>query len=326
MFRQYCIFGTTLNSITDIQIAFSDDSLLLLNICLGFIMFGIALGIDTRDFKGVSKQPRGILAGVISQFLLLPAFTFLLIILFKPNPAFALGLMLVACCPGGNVSNFISHISGANAALSVALTGLATLLCPLFTPLNFELWTMLIPDARNLLRTFNLNFYDILITVITLLLIPLIFGLWFRKKWPKITLQIEKPIRIVSFLILMCFIGVALAKNFHVFSDYISAVFLLVFLHNTLAFGIGYLSGKVASLSVRDLRSVTIETGIQNSGLGLIIVFTFFNGNGAMALIAAWWGVWHIISGISLAGLFHLHDKRIAHSALRIKNLKNEQN
>lgn len=273
-------------------------------------MFGIALGINPKDFKLVAKRPKSAAVGVISQFLLLPAATFLLVWLFKPDPALALGMILVAACPGGNISNFISSISGANVALSVSLTGIATLITPIFTPLNFEFWAHSLSDTSLYLQSFRLEFSEILKTVILLLVLPLLLGLWVRAKFKTVSAKIEKPIRILSLIILVGFIVVALANNFNAFMDHLGVVFLIVLLHNAVAFALGYFSGKAARLPESERRTIAIETGIQNSGLGLIIIFTFFGGNGGMAIIAAWWGIWHIVAGLLLAYYFKQRDKR----------------
>jgi len=275
-------------------------------------MFGIALGINPKDFKLVVNRPKSASVGVISQFLLLPFFTFLLVWILNPPPALALGMILVASCPGGNISNFISSISGANVALSVSLTGLATLITPIFTPLNFEFWAHALADTSLYLKSFELEFLDILKTVVLLLVIPLILGLVVQFRFMRISRMIEKPIRIISLMILIGFIAVALMNNFDTFVDYLHLVFILVLLHNGVAFAIGYFAGKAARLPEADRRTISIETGIQNSGLGLIIIFTFFEGNGGMAIIAAWWGIWHIAAGLSLAYYFKWKDKKSA--------------
>lgn len=294
----------------EINIQFSDQSLIALNICLGVIMFGIALGIDPSDFKQIIKKPKSATVGVVSQFVLLPFFTFLLVLLLRPHPALALGMILVAACPGGNISNFISSISGANVALSVSLTAVATILTPIFTPLNFEIWAHALPGTELLLKSFEISFLDILKTVLLLLIIPLGVGMWMRRRFPKLSMKIEKPIRIISVLILFGFIVIALYNNFNTFENYLYLVFILVLIHNAMAFAIGYISGKVSRLPEEDRRTISIETGIQNSGLGLIIIFTFFDGNGGMAIVAAWWGIWHIIAGMLLSFYYRYHDRR----------------
>ncbi len=304
-------FCVVLTPVDDINIIFSEESLLALNICLGFIMFGIALGIKPNDFKTISLNPKGVITGVFTQFLLLPFLTFVLVYLTKPHPALGLGMILVAACPGGNVSNYISSISKANVALSISLTAVATLASPIMTPLNFEFWGSALPATREYLRAFEIGFPEMLRTVALLLLLPLILGIWFAKQYPLIVVKIKKPIGVLSFLILLGFIAIAMARNFGVFRSQLSLVFLLVFAHNGIALLSGYFTGALVKLPESDRRTLAIETGIQNSGLGLIIIFSFFNGNGGMAIIAAWWGVWHIISGLSVAYFFRRCDARI---------------
>lgn len=296
-------------SIQDISIGFSDESLLVLNICLGFIMFGVALGMDFGNFRHVLTEPRAVITGAVSQFILLPAVTFALVYLAAPYPSFALGMILVAACPGGNISNFISSISRADIALSVSLTAIATVLSPVFTPLNFEFWSGLLPSVGSYLTRFELSFMEMLRTVVLLLVIPLLGGMLFKRKFPSLAARIHLPVRILSLLILAGFIGVALYNNFDAFLSYLSQVFFLVLVHNFLAFLIGYFTSRGVNLGQAARRSISIETGIQNSGLGLIIIFNFFEGNGGMAIIAAWWGIWHILAGLGVAGIFRIADR-----------------
>jgi len=298
-----------MHDLDSIAIQFSKESLVLLNICLGVIMFGIALGIDLKDFKKLRANPKSALAGVLSQFLILPALTYFIVLILNPHPAIGLGMILVAACPGGNISNFISSISGANVSLSVGLTAVATLLTPIFTPINFDVWARLTPATGDLLQTFSLSFTQIFKTVLLVLVIPLILGMLCKVKLPSLTTLVQKPIRIASILILFGFIGFALAKNFEAFKMYLGIVFFIVLLHNSLAFTAGYLIGAIFKIPAADKRSISIETGIQNSGLGLIIIFTFFQGNGGMALVAAWWGIWHIVAGLALSQVFRRLDK-----------------
>ena len=241
---------------------------------------------------------------MVSQFILLPAITFLLVYFLRPHPGLALGMILVAACPGGNVSNFYSLVAGGNVALSVSLTGFATFFAVFLTPLNFEFWGSILPETAEILHSIDISFFEMAKTLVLILIIPLLLGIWFRRKFPPLTIRIEKYVRILSFLILAAFIGFALAGNMDVFSKYIHYVVYLVLLHNALALITGYLTAKITRLNSRDVKTITIETGIQNSGLGLLIIFTFFDGMGPMALITAWWGIWHLISGIVSAIIF----------------------
>lgn len=291
------------NPLSDVSIDFSEDSLTLLNLSIGFIMFGVAMGINTKDFREIVRNPKSVLTGVVSQFLLLPAATFLLVWLVRPLESLALGMILVAACPGGNVSNFFTQLSKGNLALSISLTGVATVLASFMTPINFSFWSNLYTQDTSQ-EALNIDTLRMFKMVFVLLVIPLILGLAFRAKLPKLTKKISLPVRIVSFLILIAIIVIAFLKNMDLFTKYYSYIIYLVFFHNALALGLGYGWSKLMGNSERDCRTISIETGIQNSGLGLVIIFTLFGGNGGMALITAWWGIWHIIAGITLSIIF----------------------
>ncbi len=290
-----------MEGIDAIRLNFSAESLVVLNICLAIIMYGIALDINTKDFKIILQNPRGAVLGILSQFIALPFLSYLLILVLEPQPSIALGMILVASCPGGNISNFMSHLSGGNTALSVGLTSVSTLLSLVFTPLNFQFYGSLNPNTAVLLEEIHLNFIDVFQTVLTIILIPLALGLLSRKKFPEITKRLSPLFRIGSILIFIAFVVIAFSKNVDLFLDYIQAVAFLVLVHNALALTTGYSLASIAKLSDRDRRTLTIETGIQNSGLGLVLIFAFFEGMGGMALVAAWWGIWHIISGLGLS-------------------------
>ena len=152
-----------------IKINFDSSELWLLNIAIAIIMFGVALGISIDDFKRLLKKPKILFVGVLSQFILLPACTFLAIIIIEPHPSFALGMMMIAACPGGNVSNFFSKMAGGNAALSVSLTAFATLICIIMTPFNLQFWGSLYEPTNAILETVALNWVDLLKLVSLLL-------------------------------------------------------------------------------------------------------------------------------------------------------------
>ncbi|KYG83071.1 symporter [Roseivirga seohaensis] len=299
-----------MSTLEQVRINFSNDSVGLLNFCLGFIMFGVALNLKKDNFISLINNKKAVFTGLASQFLLLPAFTFLLIFLIKPHPGLALGMILVAACPGGNVSNFYSMVGKGNIALSVTLTAIATVVAAFATPFNFSFWGNLSPETSEIIKSIGLSFTDMFKTVSIILVFPLLLGLLVSSKTPKIASMIEKPVKVISFVILMAFIAVATIDNLDVFKNYIHYVVALVLLHNLMALGIGYFTGKLFKNSEQDCRTISIETGVQNGGLALVLIFNFFDGNGPMALIAAWWGVWDIFSGYIIASLFAYRSKR----------------
>jgi len=288
-------------TIDTIQINFSAESLWILNIVLACVMFGVALEISVNDFKQLVKSPKPILVGVFSQFLALPAFTYILVVLIEPTPSIALGMFLVAACPGGNISNFISHLAKGNTALSVSLTAFATLFAVFMTPFNLQLWGSFYEPTAILLKTISISTLEMVQLVALLLVVPLVLGMLVNHLRPKLAIQLGRILKIASLLFFVVLVFIALYNNRVIFMDYIFYVFWIVLLHNLIAFFTGFSLGKLFKLSNENIRSITVETGIQNSGLGLLLIFTFFNGLGGMALLAAFWGIWHLVSGLALA-------------------------
>ncbi|MEM6765311.1 MAG: bile acid:sodium symporter family protein [Bacteroidota bacterium] len=288
------------------QLTFSPESLVILNITLGFIMYGVALSLTLDDFKRVAKSPLSPAIGIFSQFILLPGLTYLLILLIKPIPSMALGMIMVAACPGGNISNFISLMAKGNVALSVSLTAISTLLSIIMTPFNFSFWANMYEPTAQLLKVISIDPMEMVVTIIIVLAIPLILGMWTAHKLPAFTKRISPVIRTLSIVIFGFYVVIAIYNNLDAFLNYIQYIILIVLAHNAVAFMGGFSMAKLFRRDEADTRSITIETGIQNSGLALVIIFNpnFFDGLGGMALIAALWGVWHIISGLTVASLW----------------------
>lgn len=265
-------------------------------------MFGVALDLTLDDFKRIAQYPRKSLTGLFSQLIILPALTFGVVWLMRPAYPLALGMILVAACPGGNVSNFICHMAKGNAALSVTLTAITTVLAIVLTPLNYGLYSGLLPYNEAQQVNITLSPVDMFETIFLIILIPLVLGMMANKLFPKVVDKGRKGVKILSIIILVGFIAIAFAKNAGIFVEYFNRVMWLVLIHNGLALVSGYfLARYLMRLQEADSRTVSLETGIQNSGLGLVLIFNFFDGSGGMALIAAWWGIWHIISGFALA-------------------------
>lgn len=293
-----------MNNIDTVTLNFSAGSLTLLNGVLAIVMFAIALDLKMSDFKALAQSPKPILVGMVSQFLILPALTFLMILIFKPQPSIALGLILVAACPGGNISNFITHRAGGNVALSVSMTAIATFGALIMTPTNIAFWGNLYPPTREILQSIQIDPVSLAITVAFMLLLPLVLGILLNTMRPELAARIRKPMQWLSMGIFVAFIVLALAANWGFFLQFVGTVLVLVIVHNAVAFSAGYLTATIGGVSEYNRRAITIETGIQNSGLGLVLIFGFFGGLGGMAVAAALWGIWHAISGIILAAVF----------------------
>lgn len=294
-----------------IRLNFSQAGLHFMNITIGFIMFGVALDIRWDQFMDVLRNPRKVAIGLSAQFLLLPAVTFVAVWIFGKyiTPSVAFGMILVASCPGGNVSNFISSVAKANVALSVSLTAAGTILAVFMTPLNFAFWGKLYSTTSPLLRPITIDAIDMFRTVVILLGIPVFAGIIFSQKLPRLTQKIKKPIKILSLILFAAFVLLAFRNNYDYFIKYAKWIVLLVFVHNAMALFTGYFTASAFGLNRIDRRTISIETGIQNSGLGLVLLFNpkIFPPDlnmGGMAFIAAWWGIWHILAGLCLAAFW----------------------
>ena len=306
-----------LEALNSISINFGEGGMAIVNIILAFVMFGVALGIKPRTFKDVFASPKSVIVGVLSQWVALPAVTFIIALALSPwiTPMIALGMILVASCPGGNISNFVSSLSKGNIELSVSMTAITTAFAPIVTPFNFFLWGTLYSHIISIkadIPTLVIPFMPMLEQILLLLGVPIFLGLLFSRYFPNATKKITKPAQILSVLLFIGMVIVSFSQNFQLFLDNIFYVFFIVMIHNACALGSGFVLGTLTRVSTADRRSLTIETGIQNSGLGLILLFNtsifpaeIWHGHyGGMLFITAWWGIWHIVSGLTVAYLF----------------------
>jgi BASS family bile acid:Na+ symporter len=295
-------------SIDQVQLHFNPQTLTLLNAVLGLVMLGVALDLRVEDFRAALKTPKALALGLLGHHVLFPAMTYALVWILQPMPSIALGMILVSSCPAGHISNFLVHLARGNTALSVSVSGLSTAVATFMTPLNFAFWGHLHPVTNGLMKQVAMNPWEMLEVIVLLLGVPLVAGMWVARHHPRVAQRVRKPMKILSLLILMGFIVGALAANFRYFLDYIHFVLVVVFIHNLLALASGYSLAAALRLPERDRRAITFEMGIQNSGLGLILIFNFFNGLGGMAIVTAWWGIWHIVAGLTLAAFWRRRD------------------
>jgi BASS family bile acid:Na+ symporter len=310
-----------MQALDQIQLTFSPASLWALNGVMALLMFGIALELSAADFLRVAKHPRAALVGIFSQFIILPAATFLLIQLLRPPPSVALGMILVAACPGGNVSNLIVYMSGGNSALSVGMTAISSTAATILTPLNFAFWASLDAEASTLLTEVAISPWSILLPVVLLLGVPMILGMWTGARFPTLASRVRKPLRSFCGLIFFVFVVFSFYKNIGVLGAEFLPVLLLVVAHNAMALGLGYGAARVMNLSPRDCRTISIEVGIQNSGLALGLIFTVFHGLGGMAIVAVLWGLWHIVAGSALAAFWSRRRLPPAHASKLIPSI-----
>ena len=311
----------SIHLIDAIDVTLNAGGMNTINIVLAFVMYGVALGIRPGIFIDVFKNPKSLIIGMVCQLILLPAFTFLLTLAFGTSISWtmALGMILVASCPGGNISNFMSSLSKANVELSVSLTAVSTALSVLLTPFNFWLYGNLYLHYANVageVPTLVIPLWDVFKTIFILLGIPLTAGILTARYLPKVAAALKKPLQYLSIIFFIAMVILSFAGNLDAFMKCIKYIFLIVLIHNLLALNIGFWTGTLFRVPKKDRRTLTIETGIQNSGLGLVLLlgtslFAGFPPHGGTLVITAWWGVWHIISGLTVSFIFNRYQKRI---------------
>lgn len=306
-----------LREIDGVRLNYNEQGSNIVSITIALIMFGVALELTPDDFKRLLNQPKSALVGIFSQFLLMPLLTFILVVSLSNyiTPTVGLGMILVAACPGGNISNFISSLARGNVALSVSLTAFSSIGGLILTPLNFAFWGNLYlkynlgTSNSSYVPPINIDIFSVFMTIVFIIGIPLFLGILFNTKFPKTTQRIVITVKRLSIIAFAAIVIAIFSANFSYFIKFIKYIFLLVLVHNALALFMGYYVAKAFKLNKMDRKTISIETGIQNSGLALALLFNpaIFPVDlpiGGMAFIAAWWGLWHILSGLTIASIW----------------------
>jgi len=275
---------------------------------LAAMMLSVALGLKTSHFGFMKRTPRVFFAGVFGQLLVLPLLTLGLCFLLAPRPSAALGMILVSCCPGGNVSNVLVLLARGNTALSVSLTATSSFAAAFITPIAIIFWSSLYPPTASLMTSISFDATSFLLQTALVLVMPLAMGMACAHYLPAVAAVIQKPLVVFSSISLMLIIVGAYIQYADVFLAIGVALIGVVALHNALAFLAGNMVARVVSAGVAERRALTYEVGIQNSGLGLVILMTQLGGLGGAATVISLWGAWHILAGLSLAAFFRCVD------------------
>ena len=290
-----------MHPVDSLIINFNPEQMALLNAAMAFLMFSVALDVLPSDFKKVVQFPRSVGVGLVVQYLLFPLLTLGVIAVFSPPVSMALGMVLVSMCPSGNVTNFLTHYARANVALSVTFNAIIILAASVVTPAGFLFWSQFVPDSESLRQSFNISFGDMALIIVQLILAPLLLGMFLHMRFKKFVEKIRPWAQKLSLIIFFSILIFALIGNRENVITYLGYAFLIVAVHNGLGLVSGYWIGRLTRLPERDCRTLSFESGIHNTALGLLLIFSFFNGLGGMALVAAWYGIWDLITGFSLA-------------------------
>ncbi len=267
----------------------------LINPLLGVIMFGMGLTLKAEDFKVVFSRPKDVLVGCLAQFTVMPLLAFALTKIFRLEPAMAIGVILVGCCPGGTASNVITYLAKGDLALSVGMTAVSTLLAPVLTPLLVWLLAG---------ETVDVDVVGMLLSILWVVILPIALGLLVKRCWPRTTEQASVYLPALSTLAICVIVLIVIAANAHKLLDGGLVILLVVVLHNVCGLGAGYLIGTLLRLTPAKRRAISVEVGMQNSGLASSLATLHFAAYPLATIPGALFSVWHNISGAIVAKLY----------------------
>lgn len=280
-------------------------------LALMLVMFSVALGLRVDDFGFLRDKLWLFTGGVVTQVIVLPLVTFLLILAIRPAASIALGMLVVACCPGGAVSNLLTYLSRGNVAASVALTATSSLLAAILTPMSIVFWSQAYAPTADLLRSLEVSPMLFVAQTTTLLAVPLVLGMFVAARAPDVAARIRRRTTVLGVSVLVGVIVYGIAYFYPVLLPALPLLGAIVVLHNALAFVTGAAAGMLLSGIRATRRALTFEIGIQNSGLALVILLSQLRGLGGAAAIAAVWGVWHLIAGGAITLMYRYFDRTV---------------
>ena len=263
-----------------------------INYLLGVVMFGMGLTLNLNDFKIVFSRPKDVIIGCLAQFTIMPLLAWGLATVFQLDEALALGVVLVGCCPGGTASNVITYLAKGDLALSVGMTGVSTLLAPLLTPLLT--WAL----AG---KTVDVDVAGMLLSILWVVILPIVVGLIVKWLWPKFTEKATDYLPAISTIAIALIVAIVIAANANKLMAGGLIIVVVVMLHNLCGLSLGYLIGRMLGLSEPKKRAISIEVGMQNSGLASSLATIHFAAYPLATIPGAIFSVWHNISGAMVA-------------------------
>ena len=272
----------------------------VINYLLGVVMFGMGLTLNLQDFKIVFSRPKDVIIGCLAQFTIMPLLAWTLARVFQLDDALALGVVLVGCCPGGTASNVITYLAKGDLALSVGMTGVSTLLAPFLTPLLT--WAL----AG---KSVDVNVASMFLSILWVVILPIVVGLLVKWMWPKFTEKTIDYLPAFSSIAIALIVAIIISANATKLLAGGLLIVIVVMLHNICGLGLGYAIGRLLGLSGSKKRAISIEVGMQNSGLASSLATIHFAAYPLATIPGAIFSVWHNISGAAVAYLYRKTGK-----------------
>lgn len=270
-------------------------------VLVAFFLFGVALDTRLEDLVLHVRRPLVLVSGVAAQFLLLPVLTLGLCYLLDVRGSVALGMLLVACLPAGNLSNLLTHRARGDVALSIALTTGSNLVALVATPTLFAFWAAKFGPAETLLRDIDLDPAAMALEVALLIGVPFLLGVWVGTRWPKFAARVRRPVDLAVLMLLLVVVLGGLGARWQVIVDHFSEVSLAVVVQNAMVLGVGFVLSLVLRLRPAAARAMTLEIAVRNTALGLVIALAYFDQVGGVVIVVALWALWDVIVGLALS-------------------------
>ncbi len=274
-----------------------------INTLLGVVMFGMGLTLKPSDFKVLFSHPKDVLIGTVAQFLIMPLVAFLLVKAFRLTPELAIGVILVGTCPGGTSSNVMTYLSKGDVALSVGITSASTILAPIMTPLLTYAYAG---------ETVDVNVFSMFLSIIQVVLLPIALGFVINHFFSKFAERATDVLPLVSTLAIVAIVGAVVSANAARLMGCGLLILGIVMLHNMFGYALGYAAGKLMKMDTTKCRAVSIEVGMQNSGLATSLATVHFAQYPLATIPGAVFSVWHNVSGAILANIFLRQTERRA--------------
>lgn len=299
-----------MNSIDQVEFAFSPAAGIAVAFMVGFLVFAVALDLRWEQFRRVLKAPKAPGIGLLAQFVILPAVAFGVGRLIVETPSVALGLMLVACCPGGALSNFFTGVARGDVATSVSMTAASTIASVVVTPVIFGIWASLNPATAVLLQDIQIDARKVIMVLMVMVFIPVAAGMLLGARLPDLALRVRKWVRGLSMIVFATVVLVVIGQNLSLLLDFTAEALLPVLLTFTIAVALGWGLAWLTRLRGAERRAVTIEVAMQNVALAIGTAVAFFPARVGVAVTAALWGVVHLTCGFALAAAWAQNPPR----------------